>query len=136
MALPGGIAPASVHMTDGKIVALAGYDDVPRESMPDELGKSVLMPALSNPSDSWTREQIDEAADRLSETWTKMRVAGLAIEGIISRLCPGQLVVGARADFVIWNPELVVIGFRPVRYGQLRQLVVGGQCVYKDGAYL
>lgn len=136
VALPAGIAPASVHIREGKIAALAGYEDVPREAVPDELGKSVLMPALSDPSDSWTRENINELALLLSETWTKMRDSDQAIEGLIEQLCHGQMKVGASANFVIWNPELVVIGSQPARYGQLRQLIVGGRSVYKDGALL
>jgi len=136
VALPEGIAPASVHIRDGKIAALAGYEDVPRTAIPDELGKSVLMPALSDQSDTWTLENISELALVLSESWTKMRDSDQAIEGLIRQLCHGQMIVGASANFVIWNPELVVIGSQPARYGQLRQLIVGGQSVYKDGVLL
>jgi hypothetical protein len=136
VALPDGIAPASVHIQAGKIVALAGYEDVPREAVPDELGKSVLMPAPSTPSGGWAHPDILKLAERLSDTWTKMRDADLSIEGIIGQLCQGPMKVGASADFVVWNPELVVIGSQPARYGQFRQLLVGGQCVYRDGAYL
>jgi dihydroorotase-like cyclic amidohydrolase len=136
VALPEGIAPASVHIREGKIAALAGYEDVPRTAVPDELGKSVLMPALAGPSDTWTQEKINELALLLSETWTKMRESDQAIEGLIRHLCHGQMKVGASANFVIWNPELVVIGSQPARYGQLRQLIVAGQSIYKDGALL
>ena len=43
---PEGIQPATVHIDRGTIVAVAGYEELPREAMPVELGKSVLMPAV------------------------------------------------------------------------------------------
>jgi hypothetical protein len=139
VALPSGIAPASVHIQKGQIVALAGYDELPREACPEELGKSVLMPAFAPlaaeqaglPVEARTLAQ----ARRLAETWSEMRDAGEPIEGIVQRLCAGPLALGTPADFVVWNPELVVIDAKPVRYGQLRQLIVAGLCIYKDGVH-
>lgn len=137
--MPAGIMPASVHIENGRIVALAGYDELPREACPEELGKSVLMPAfvrlpIEEPRLPAT-ERINRLASRLAERWTTMRKQGLPIEGIVEELCLGQLQIGASADFFVWNPELAVIGSKPVLYGQLRQLIVAGRCTYKDGLH-
>lgn len=139
VALPAGIMPASVHIDSGRIVALAGYDEVPREACPEELGKSVLMPALAPLPDDELQlpieEQVSRLAGRLADRWTSMRERGLAIELVIEVLCQAQLQVGASADFFVWNPELVVIDSRPVRYGQLRQITIAGVCTYNDGVH-
>ena len=139
VALPTGIMPASVHIDRGRIVALAGYDEVPREACPEELGKSVLMPAMTPlPADELQLPigaQVTRMARRLADRWTSMREQGLPIEQVIDLLCQSQLQVGASADFFVWNPELVVIDSRPVRYGQLRQISVAGLCTYKDGVH-
>ncbi len=134
MATPTGIMPASVHIEGGLIVAVAGYEEIPREADAEELGKSVLMPALrdlSSPQQPATSpDGIEAASRRLAETWTEMRNQGQAIEGISETLCHGQISAGSAADFIVWNPELVVIGTRPVLYGQLRKVIVGGERVY------
>lgn len=139
VALPAGIMPASVHIDQGCVVALAGYDEVPREACPEELGKSVLMPAftpLTTDAALPIEEQITRLAGLLAEQWTRMREQGQPIEQVIELLCRGPLQVGASADFFVWNPELVVIGASPVRYGQLRQIIVAGLCTYRDGQHL
>lgn len=139
MALPAGIMPASVHIENCRVIALAGYDEVPREACPEELGKSIIMPALA-PLPAEELEPIEERitllASRLAESWTRMRDEGSPIEQLIETLCRGQMQVGSRADFFVWNPELVVIGSKPVRYGQLRQIILDGHCIYKDGMHL
>lgn len=139
IATPSGIAPASVHIDKGVILALGGYEELPREAVPEELGKSVLMPALKDgpeePKALSAKERVERLASRLSESWTQMREQDQPIEELVSQLCSGSLVVGAPADFVVWNPELVVIGSAPARYGQLRQVIVGGLCQYKDGTH-
>ena len=43
---PDGCRPAAVHVRDGVIVAVNGFDDVPRGCTPREAGESVLMPGL------------------------------------------------------------------------------------------
>jgi hypothetical protein len=137
VATSAGIMPASVHIAAGKIVAVAGYEELPREAAPEELGKSVLMAALGGIShDKPTAAQIVAAAEKLAQTWTPMRERGEPIEMIAARLCQGEIVAGATADFTVWNPELVVIGSRPVLYGQLRQVILAGRCLYRDGAHL
>jgi imidazolonepropionase-like amidohydrolase len=128
-----------VHIDKGVILALGGYEEVPREAVPEELGKSVLMPALvDGPQEAGSRTanaRVQRLADRLSRAWTQMREQDQPIEELVSQLCQGSLRVGAPADFVVWNPELVVIGSAPARYGQLRQVIAGGLCQYKDGRY-
>lgn len=134
----GGIGPSSVHIADGVIVAVAGYDEIPRQASPEELGKSVLMPGLApNPEDQegTLEERADRLARNLSEVWTEMRNRGQPIEDILDLLCRGQVAKGFAADFVVWNPELTVIGSKPALYGQLRQTIVGGRCIYRDGVH-
>ncbi len=43
---PEGMQAASVHLDNGQIVAIAGYDEIPRTAIPEELGKGVLMPGI------------------------------------------------------------------------------------------
>jgi imidazolonepropionase-like amidohydrolase len=138
IATPDGIRPASVHIEDGSIVAVAGYEEIPREAVPEELGKSVLMPALQSKRDAEAspQEQIDRRLQALSEMWTEMRGRDEPIEDVLARSCRGQIVVGAPADFIIWNPEMTVVGTSPALYGQVRQVIQAGQCVYKEGKHL
>ncbi|HXM33894.1 MAG TPA: amidohydrolase family protein, partial [Pyrinomonadaceae bacterium] len=45
--LPGSIAPASIHVSDGKITSIAAYDDVPSDGwMIDVDEDSIVMPGL------------------------------------------------------------------------------------------
>ena len=139
VAAPGGIGPASVHIADGLIVAVAGYDEIPREAAPEELGKSVLMPGLlatTDEPDGSAQTRADKLLLHLSEVWTKMREQGQPIESIVDLLCQGQIAVGFEANFVVWHPALTVIGSKPALYGQVRQTIVSGQCVYKNGVHL
>jgi dihydroorotase-like cyclic amidohydrolase len=137
IATPEGIRPASVHIEDGHIVAVAGYEEIPRESVPDELGKSVLMPALEPGNMGGTpEEQIDRRLHALSKRWTEMRERDEPIEEVIARECQGRIEVGVPASFVIWNPEMTVIGSTPALYGQVRQVIEAGRCVYKEGKHL
>ncbi|HWK88926.1 MAG TPA: amidohydrolase family protein, partial [Longimicrobium sp.] len=43
---PGGEGPASVHVRDGVIAAVAAYDDLPADAEVVELGAATLMPGL------------------------------------------------------------------------------------------
>lgn len=135
VATPEGIGPASVHIQDGKIVAVAGYEEIPREAAPDELGKSVLMPALRTAAGS-PEERIDQEVEALSRAWTEMRERDEPIEEVLARLCQGAIEVGAPANLVIWNPEMTVIGTSPALYGQVRQIIEAGHTVYKEGKHL
>ncbi len=119
-------------------MAVAGYEEIPREAVPQELGKAVLMPGFREFSEGELpeKQRVAKVAGLLAETWTEMRNHDEAVEAVAEKLCGGQIRTGSRADFVVWNPELVVIGSKPVRYGQLRQLIEGGRCLYKDGEYL
>jgi hypothetical protein len=134
IATPEGIRPASVHLAAGLVVAVAGYDEIPREAIPEELGKSVLMPALE--AGAGDQEGRDREVEHLSKVWTEMRERDQPIEELIALLCPGAIQVGSAADFVVWNPELTVVGSSPARYGQVRQLIAAGQCIYKEGKHL
>lgn len=133
-----GIMPASVHIADGRIVAVAGYENVPRESMPLELGKSVLMPGLTATTEAGLSEaELDASMLQLSKQWTAMRSRDEPIQAAIDTFCKGLIEEGSDADFVIWNPEMTVIGTKaPTLYGQVRQVILAGECVFKDGKHL
>lgn len=44
--LDDGVGPAALHIEGGRIVAISGYDEIPREAEAFEAGKSVVMPGL------------------------------------------------------------------------------------------
>ena len=46
VATPQGIGPAAVHIEKGRIAAIVGFDDLPREAVPIEAGKSLVMAGL------------------------------------------------------------------------------------------
>ncbi len=206
-----GVQPASVHIEDGRVLAVAAYDEVPRLAQPEELGKSVLMAGLvagaarssdtleaalagittllvgedREPSfvdefvylgrhglehgakDELVHRAEDELqhgakdehglAQRLSIEWSRGRQANESIENLAVRLClqpakragihdrKGRIAVGCDADFVIWNPELTVVGgtappFGPPNlslngplYGAIRQTILRGRTICKEG---
>ncbi len=46
VALPGGLGPASIHVTAGRIAAVAGYDEVPAGADLVEAGDALVFPGL------------------------------------------------------------------------------------------
>lgn len=194
VATPGGIQPASVHIAEGRILAVAGYDDVPRLATPEELGKSVLMAGLVQrwprnvsrsdshdaaasgittlvtpaPAEGQWVDQVRMAENglengledglledilpdsidlrwRLAKYWSTVRVLDARIETLAESLCArsavaarlgdrkGHIIVGYDADFVIWNPELTVVGQVPLLYGPVRETILRGQTIFEKG---
>ncbi len=78
IATPEGMRAASVHVADGVIVAIAGYDDIPRTTIPEELGKGVLMPGL-----------VQFSSEENTEDGAKAAAAG----GITTLVLAGELPV-------------------------------------------
>lgn len=180
-----GMRAASVHINNGVIVAVAGYDEVPRTAIPEELGKGVLMPGIVHfcspethvdggktataggittlvqaapvseaPSlvnlvsvPSSDNGALVDLSTVLPRTWTGMRNRGESVESIVDILCAGpsraagfeskigQIAVGMNADFAIWHPEYSLVIDGELLYGLLRQTIVRGQTVYKDGTF-
>lgn len=179
-----GMRAASVHVDNGVIVAVAGYDELPRTAIPEELGKGVLMPGIVQLSSAQNTEDggktasaggittlvqaspvsgpslvnrvtapisdiqaCDDLRALLPRTWTGMRNRGESVESIVDTLCAapakaagietqtGQIAVGMRADFAVWHPEYSLVWEGELLYGLLRQTIVQGTTVYKDGTF-
>ena len=166
VATPSGIQPASVHLLGGTIAAIAGYDEVPRESIPEELGKSLLMPGLVVGVCEAVSEELaicegisftvqvagglseENLHDYLSRRWTGMREQDRPLDELIELCCTapavefglankGLLAEGRDADFVIWNPEVPLAKTSEGQlFGQLRSTIVAGRTCAKSKVFL
>lgn len=161
VATPEGMHPASVHIAEGVIVAVAGYDEVPRGSQPEELGKALLIPGLvagGSGSDTdalaagiTTRidAEGESVVDTLSRRWTAMRNRDIRLETLVAEIAAeagsagfankGAIAAGCDADLCSWQPEWS-LGRRDetlgLLYGQVRECIVAGVTRYRDGRFL
>lgn len=73
----------------------------------------------------------DERLEALVETLCTMpaRDAGLGAS-------KGVIATGFDADLVVWNPEYTVTGTAPLLFGLIRQVIVAGRTVVKEGRRL
>ena len=81
----------------------------------------------------------------LAAFWTDARNRGRSIESVVEELAQapalraglaerkGHIAVGCDADLVIWHPELTLVGTAPPLYGAIRQTILRGQTIFKDG---
>ncbi len=123
VATTSGIEPAAVYIEAGRVVAVTGYEDVPRVGAIEELSKSLLMPALASAVPS-------EVSRVLAKAWTRMREQDIRLETLIAELCTVPAVQeGMAADLLIWNPEYAITGTSPPLYGVVREVMVGGCAV-------
>ena len=121
VATTSGVQPAAVYIEAGQVVAVTGYEDVPRVGAIEELNKSLLMPALALVA-------VSEVSRVLAEEWTRMREQDIRLETLIAKLCIVSAVQeGMAADLIIWNPEYAITSTSPPLYGVVREVMIAGR---------
>jgi len=106
VATPRGIEPAAVYLEGRRIVAITGYEEIPRQAKAQELGKSVLMPGLIakihpdlSPEQALQggittlltgaapQADVQASNQSLSSQWTRMRDLDQSLELLVDTLC-------------------------------------------------
>jgi allantoinase len=134
---PGGLGPASIHIRNGKIIALAGYQDIPAGWPVVEAGERVVMPGLVD-----THVHINEPGRTEWEgfaTATRAAAAGgittlvdMPLNSIPPTTSRDHLDAKIRAaqrqlwcDMAFWG------GIVPGNAAELRALAAAGVCGFK-----